>query len=245
MAFDHSNLIKNSTHVYTTSGDKHQFESSQWEGIIDSNINSIIMPVNKDGIALTTQTNLITHTFSDNTGTYSCYRIKMNVKDIDKALVSCKKDEATVTYYATTQYGDCTYTDYRYYKPDDSKKYIFKLQLTFYMYIDQSDAILSTTDFVPMETTNPINFYSLGAMPYAGTDLTIDISTISNTSGVKPKIDDFAIIVNNDIRSTTTVYGRNFKLYVIKQYKNTGSNYRWNYSGTEGQFLTLNVVQSS
>lgn len=245
MAFDASDLIKNSIHIYTSSGNEHQFESSEWGGIIDSNINSTIMPVNKDGIALITQTNLITHTFSDNTGTYSCYRIRMNVKDIDKDLVSCEKDEATVTYYATTQYGDCTYTDYIYYKPADSKKYIFELQLTFYMGIDQSDAILSTTDFVPMETTNPINFYSLGVLPQADENLTISISTISNTSGIEPKIDDFAIIVNNGIRSTTTVYGKNFRLYTIKQHKNTGTGNRWDYSGTEGQFLTLNVVKRS
>lgn len=110
------------------------------------------------------------------------------------------------------------------------------------MDLDDEGAFLSTTDFIPKETTDPINFYSLGIMPRPNETLIVNISSIKNTSGVKPDIDDFSITVNNGIRSTTTVYGRNFKLYIYKKYKNTGTYPRWNYYGTEGEFLTLNVV---
>lgn len=103
-------------------------------------------------------------------------------------------------------------------------------------------AFLSTTDFIPKETTDPINFHNLGVMPMDDMLLMVDISSIQNTSGVKPDIDDFSITVTNGIKSTTTVYGRNFKLYIYKEYKNTGTNKRWKYYGTEGKFLTLNVV---
>ena len=222
--------------VYTLSNKQAQYESDKWNGIVDSNNSTI-----STRFLLSMDNAGITHNFSgDISGTYQLYDFKSPTNISSAYKKTNDSSEATLTYWATTDYGGTKNTCYFYYK--ESKKYKFVLQLTFYMPSDISDYFLSTIDFIPMETTNPINFYSFGTPPNADNNVTISISTITNTSGVKPKIDDFAITVNNGIRSTTTVYGKNFKLYLIK---NTGSSNRWNYSGTEGQFLTLNVVQEN
>lgn len=252
MAFDASSLIKSSTHVYTSSGNKHKFESSEWKGITDSNTpsNSTIMPVNKDGVALTNQTEMIVHIFSDNSGTYSCYRIKLGINsDTIADLTTCDKSEATVTYYATTQYGDCSYTTYSYYKKVTQQLYKYSLQLSVNIALDPNlyedcGAFLSTIDFTPVETDDPNRFHLLniksdgsGAVQY------VEISIMDSAS--EPKIEDFSIKVTSGYNETTNVYGRNFKLYTYGKYKNSGSSSRWHYIGEEGEYLMLNVVKLS
>lgn len=252
MAFDPSSLIKSSTHIYTSSGNKHKFEFSEWKGITDSNTpnNSTIMPVNKDGIALTNQTEMIVHTFSDNSGTYSCYRIKLGINsDTIADLTTCDKSEATVTYYATTQYGDCSYTTYSYYKKVTQQLYKYALQLAVNISFDPNlyedcGAFLSTMDFTPMETDNPNRFHLLNVKSGGSGEVQyIEISMMDSAS--EPKIEDFSIIVTSGYDETTTVYGRNFKLYTYGKYKNSGSSDRWHYYGEESEYLMLNVVKLS
>lgn len=220
--------------VYTLSNKQAQYESDKWNGIVDNNNSTIstefLLSMNNVGF---------THNFSgDISGTYQLYRF-ISPTDISSEYKKTNdSSEATLTYWATTDYGGTKNTCYFYYKK--VKTYIFNLQLSIYMDLDDEGAFLSTTDFRPKETTDPINFYSLSIMP--SKTLIVDISSIQNTSGVKPDIDDFSITVNNGIRSTTTVYGRNFKLYIYKKYKNSGTYPRWRYYATEGKFLTLNVV---
>lgn len=223
--------------VYTLSNKQAKYESDKWNGIVDNNNSTIstnfLLNMNNSGF---------THNFSggDISGTYQLYTFKSPTNISSEYKKTNDSSEATLTYWATTDYGGTKNTCYFYYKK--GKKYIFNLQLSIYMGLDDEGAFLSTTDFIPKETTDPINFHGLGVMPLPGETLIVNISSIQNTSGVKPDIDDFSIIVVNGIRSTTTVYGRNFKLYVYKKYKNTGSFDRWKYYGTEGEFLTLNVV---
>lgn len=253
MAFDANDLIKSSTHVYTSSRDKHKFEFSEWKGITDSNTpnNSTIMPVNKDGIALTNQTKMIVHTFSDNSGTYSCYRIKLGINsNITADLTTCDKSEAEVTYYATTQYGDCSYTTYSYYKKKaNQQRHQYALQLTVNIAFDSRiyedcGAFLSTIDFTPMATDNPNKFHLLNVKSDgSGEAQYVEISMMDRAS--KPKIEDFSIIVTSGYNETTTVYGRNFKLYTYGKYKNSGSSPRWNYFEEESEYLLLNVVKLS
>ena len=224
--------------VYTLSNKQAQYESDKWNGIVDNNNSTIstqfLLSMNNVGF---------THIFSgDISGTYQLYSFRSPTDISSEYKKTNDSSEATLTYWATTDYGGTKNTCYFYYKK--AKKYVFNLQLSIYINLHDEGAFLSTKDFIPKETTDPINFYSLGVMPMPGQTLMINISSIQNTSGVKPDIDDFSIRVNNGIRSTTTVYGRNFKLYTYKRYKNTGSYKRWNYYGTEGEFLTLNVVSS-
>lgn len=226
----------NSYKVYTLSNKQAQYESDKWNGIVDNNNSTIstefLLSMNNVGF---------THNFSgDISGTYQLYRFISPTDISSEYKKTNNSSEATLTYWATTDYGGTKNTCYFYYKK--VKTYEFNLQLSIYMDLDDEGAFLSTTDFIPKETTNPINFYSLSIMSMPGETLIVDISSIKNTSGVKPDIDDFSITVNNGIRSTTTVYGRNFKLYIYKKYKNTGTRPRWKYYGTEGEFLTLNVV---
>lgn len=224
--------------VYTLSNKQAQYESDKWNGIVDNNNSTIstefLLSMNNVGF---------THIFSgDISGTYQLYRF-ISPTDISSEYKKTNdSSEATLTYWATTDYGGTKNTCYFYYKK--VKTYEFNLQLSIYMDIDDEGAFLSTTDFRPNEITNPINFYSLGITPTPGETsiFNINISSIKNTSGVKPDIDDFSIRVNNGIRSTTTVYGRNFKLYIYKKYKNTGNWPRWDYYPIENEFLTLNVV---
>lgn len=224
----------NSYKVYTLSNKQAQYESDKWNGIVDNNNSTIstefLLSMNNVGF---------THNFSgDISGTYQLYRFISPTDISSEYKKTNNSSEATLTYWATTDYGGTKNTCYFYYKK--VKTYEFNLQLSIYMDLDDEGAFLSTTDFIPKETTNPINFYSLSIMSMPGETLIVDISSIKNTSGVKPDIDDFSITVNNGIRSTTTVYGRNFKLYIYKKYK--GTMPRWKYYGTEGEFLTLNVV---
>lgn len=223
--------------VYTLSNKQAQYESDKWNGIVDNNNSTIstnfLLSMNNSGF---------THNFSggDISGTYQLYVFKSPTNISSEYKKTNDSSEATLTYWATTDYGGTKNTCYFYYKK--VKTYIFNLRLSIYMGLDDEGAFLSTTDFIPKETTNPINFYGFDDMPIPGETSIVNISSIQNTSGVKPDIDDFSITVVNGIKSTTTVYGRNFKLYVYKKYKNTGSFDRWKYSGTEGEFLTLNVV---
>lgn len=252
MAFDPSSLIKSSTHVYTSSANKHKFEFSEWKGITDSNTpnNSTIMPVNKDGIALTNQTEMIVHTFSDNSGTYSCYKIKLGINSNTTAdLTACDKSEATVTYYATTQYGDCSYTTYSYYKKVTQQLHQYSLQLAVNIAFDPHiyegcGAFLSTVDFTPTETDDPNRFYLFNVQPDGSGEVQyVEISRMDRAS--EPKIEDFSIIVTSGYNETTIVYGRNFKLYTYGKYKDSGSSPRWNYLVEESQYLMLNVVKVS
>lgn len=223
--------------VYTLSNKQAQYESDKWNGIVDNNNSTIstnfLLSMNNSGF---------THNFSggDISGTYQLYVFKSPTNISSEYKKTNDSSEATLTYWATTDYGGTKNTCYFYYKK--VKTYIFNLRLSIYMGLDDEGAFLSTTDFIPKETTNPINFYGFVVMPIPGETSIVNISSIQNTSGVKPDIDDFSITVVNGIKSTTTVYGRNFKLYVYKKYKNTGGFDRWKYSGTEGEFLTLNVV---
>lgn len=229
-------MLINSYKVYTLSNKQAQYESDKWNGIVDNNNSTIstefLLSMNNVGF---------THNFSgDISGTYQLYKF-ISPTDISSEYKKTNdSSEATLTYWATTDYGGTKNTCYFYYKK--VKTYKFNLRLSIYMDLDDEGAFLSTKDFIPKETTDPINFYGLGIMPMPNETLIFDISSIQNTSGVKPDIDDFSITVNNGIRSTTTVYGRNFKLYIYKKYKNTGTTPRWKYYGTEGEFLTLNVV---
>ena len=252
MAFDANDLIKSSTHVYTSSGDKHKFEFSEWKGITDSNTpsNSTIMPVNKDGIALTNQTEMIVHTFSDNSGTYSCYRIKLGINSNTTAdLISCDKSEATVTYYVTTQYGDCSYTTYSYYKKVTQQLHQYSLKLSLNIAFDpliygDCGAFLSTMDFTPMETDDPNKFHLLNVKSDGSGEVNfVEISMMDRAS--EPKIEDFSIRVTSGYNETTTVYGRNFKLYTYGKYKDSGLTPRWDYLGEEADYLLLNVVKLS
>lgn len=229
-------MLINSYKVYTLSNKQAQYESDKWNGIVDNNNSTIstefLLSMNNVGF---------THNFSgDISGTYQLYKF-ISPTDISSEYKKTNdSSEATLTYWATTDYGGTKNTCYFYYKK--VKTYKFNLRLSIYMDLDDEGAFLSTKDFIPKETTDPINFYGLGNMLMPNETLIVDISSIQNTSGVKPDIDDFSITVNNGIRSTTTVYGRNFKLYIYKKYKNTGTTPRWKYYGTEGEFLTLNVV---
>ena len=105
-------------------------------------------------------------------------------------------------------------------------------------------AFLSTMDFTPMATNNLNKFHLLNVeSDRSGEVQYVEISMMDSAS--EPKIEDFSIRVTSGYNETTTVYGRNFKLYTYGKYKDSGSSPRWNYLGEESEYHLLNVVKLS
>ena len=105
-------------------------------------------------------------------------------------------------------------------------------------------AFLSTMDFTPMATDNPNRFHLLNVESDGSGEVQyVEISMMDSAS--EPKIEDFSIMVTSGYNETTTVYGRNFKLYTYGKYKDSGSSPRWNYLGEESEYHLLNVVKLS
>ena len=105
-------------------------------------------------------------------------------------------------------------------------------------------AFLSTMDFTPMATDNPNRFHLLNVESDGSGEVQyVEISMMDSAS--EPKIEDFSIRVTSGYNKTTTVYGRNFKLYTYGKYKDSGSSPRWNYLGEESEYHLLNVVKLS
>ena len=232
--------------VYTLSNKQAQYESDKWNGIVDNNNSTIstdfLLSMNNVGF---------THNFSggDISGTYQLYSF-ISPTDISSEYKKTNdSSEATLTYWATTDYGGTKNTGYFYYKKVTQQLYKYALQLAVNISFDPNlyencGAFLSTMGFTPMETDNPNRFHLLNVKSDGSGEIQyVKISMMDSES--EPKIEDFSIIVTSGYNETTTVYGRNFKLYTYGKYKNSGSSPRWNYYGEESEYLQLNVVKLS
>lgn len=98
--------------VYTLSNKQAQYESDKWNGIVDNNNSTIstqfLLSMNNVGF---------THNFSgDISGTYQLYSF-ISPTDISSEYKKTNdSSEATLTYWATTDYGGTKNTCYFYYK---------------------------------------------------------------------------------------------------------------------------------
>ena len=152
-----------------------------------------------------------------------------------------------------TEFG-CT-TDYSgvkktFYFKKTQQLHQYALQLAINISFDprryeDCGAFLSTMDFAPAETDNPNRFHLLNVKSDGSGEVQyVEISMMDRAS--EPKIEDFSIRVTSGYNETTTVYGRNFKLYTYGKYKDSGLNYpRWFYLEEEADYLLLNVVKLS
>ena len=232
--------------VYTLSGNHGEYESNKWNGIIGNNNSTISV-----NWLLSLSGSGKTFYFSgDMTGTYQNYRLN-SPQDVDLSAYEKIDDssKAELTYWATTDYGGTKYTSYFYYKKVTQQLHQYSLQLAVNIAFDpriygDCGAFLSTTDFTPRATDNPNRFHLLNVNSDGSGEVQyVEISMMDRAS--EPKIEDFSIRVTSGYNETTTVYGRNFKLYTYGKYKDSGSSPRWNYLEEESEYLLLNVVKLS
>lgn len=99
--------------VYTLSGNHGEYESDKWNGIIDNNNSTISV----DWLLSLSGSGKTFNFSGDMTGTYQNYRLdspqNVDLSAYEKIYDSSK---ATLTYWATTDYGSTKYTSYFYYK---------------------------------------------------------------------------------------------------------------------------------
>ena len=212
-----------SARCYTKSGSVEKYESNLWKSPTAGNWSSL-------GI-------LGTITTPDSNGNYTVTP-EQHFED----------SSDTTTYSCFTEYGGVKKTFY-FKKKNNQQLHQYALQLTVNIAFDSRiygdcGAFLSTIDFTPMATDNPNRFHLLNVKSDgSGEAQYVEISMMDRAS--EPKIEDFSIRVTSGYNETTTVYGRNFKLYTYGKYKDSGSSPRWAYLEEESEYLVLNVVKLS
>lgn len=231
--------------VYTLSGNHGEYESNKWNGIIGNNNSTISV----DWLLSLPGSGKTFNFSGDMTGTYQKYFL-ISPQDVNLSVYEKTNDssKAELTYWATTDYGGTKYTSYFYYKKvTQLHQYSLQIDINISFNLSKYEdcgAFLSTMDFTPMETDNPNRFHLLNVKsPGSGEVHFVEISTMDSAS--EPKIEDFSIRVTSGYNETTTVYGRNFKLYTYGKYKDSGPSPRWKYLGEENEYHTLNVVKLS
>ena len=214
-----------SARCYTKSGSVEKYESGCFSGVINhypNNFNSNM-------------------TEPDYNGNYS---ITYNGYD--------DGDSSNYDCYCETIYGDWRNgggIKKTFYFKKTQQLHQYSLQLAVNIAFDpriygDCGAFLSTMDFTPMATDNPNRFHLLNVESDGSGEVQyVEISMMDSAS--EPKIEDFSIRVTSGYNKTTTVYGRNFKLYTYGKYKDSGSSPRWNYLGEESEYHLLNVVKLS
>ena len=103
----------NAAQVYTLSGNHGEYESDKWNGIVDNNNSTI-----KVNWFLSLSGSGKTFDFTgDKSGTYQFYNLNSpNNVDLDTYESTFDSSIATLTYWATTDYGGTKFTGYFYYK---------------------------------------------------------------------------------------------------------------------------------
>ena len=161
-------------------------------------------------------------------------------------------DSSNYDCYCETIYGDWRNdggVKKTFYFKKTQQLHQYALQLAINIVFDprryeDCGAFLSTMDFAPAETDNPNRFHLLNVKSDGSGEVQyVEISMMDRAS--EPKIEDFSIRVTSGYNETTTVYGRNFKLYTYGKYKDSGLTPRWFYLGEEADYLPLNVVKLS
>ena len=214
-----------SARCYTKSGSVEKYESECFSGDINHYPNNFTSNM----------------TGPDSNGNYS---ITYNGYD--------DGDSSNYDCYCETIYGDWRNgggVKKTFYFKKTQQLHQYALQLAINIVFDprryeDCGAFLSTMDFAPAETDNPNRFHLLNVKSDGSGEVQyVEISMMDRAS--EPKIEDFSIRVTSGYNETTTVYGRNFKLYTYGKYKDSGLTPRWFYLGEEADYLPLNVVKLS